>query len=230
MQQLPLLLLQELRLKHRKTKTKSRILSHNQSLQIAYVHLRSTAYNLDGNICVRRPKPHQYWLPGTVVLTDKKNMHTKNKQIVTAATSPQEKENLELINAHEKLDKSGQRVGIILWHKIFLSFGNKSDNCSLKGHTRKALEKLHHVATLVSIVGARKNAHCTHEDRILSGAAWASCPSLGSERRFQEADQGPGSRAPHPGPCPCPSLSLAIKSLQPIAKISEKYLPVMNFF
>jgi hypothetical protein len=41
-------------------------------------------------------------------------MHTKNKPIVKAATSPQEKKNLELINAQEKLHKSGQRVGIIL--------------------------------------------------------------------------------------------------------------------
>lgn len=173
------------------------------------MHLRNTAYNLDSKVCLRRPKPHQYWQPGPVVLTDKKNMHTKNKPIVKAATSPQEKKNLELINAHEKLDKSGQRVGIILWHKIFLFSGNKSDNCSLKGHTRKALEKLHHVVTLVSIVGAHKNAHCTREDRILSAPAWASCPSPGSERQFQEADQGPGSTAPHPRPRPCPSLSLA---------------------
>jgi hypothetical protein len=92
MRQLPLLLLlRELRPKHRKKETKSRSLSHNQSLQIAYVHVRNTAYKLASNVCLRRPKPHQYWLPGPVVLTDKKNMYTKNKPIVKAATSPQEK-------------------------------------------------------------------------------------------------------------------------------------------
>jgi hypothetical protein len=90
-------------------------------------------------------------------------------------------------------------VGIILWHKIFLFSGNKSDNYSLKGHTRKALEKLHHVVTLVSIVGAHKNAHCTREDRILSAQpellVHRPGPSASSRKPTRDRVQRPHTRA-----------------------------------
>jgi hypothetical protein len=41
-------------------------------------------------------------------------MHTKNKTDRQGGDESSRKENLELINAHKKLDKSGQRVGIML--------------------------------------------------------------------------------------------------------------------
>jgi len=189
--------------KHRKTKTKSRILSHNQSLQIAYVHLRSTAYNLDSNVCVRRPKPHQYWLPGPVVLTDKKNMHTKNKPIVKAATSPQGKKP----GAHQCSREARQirpESGNNTLTQNLSFFRQQKRQLQLKRtyseSSRKAASRRH----------TRVDCWCAQERSLSSRrsyplrAAWASCPSPGSERQFQEADQGTGLKGPTPGPVPVP--------------------------